>query len=99
MKKETSIRTVYVTAWVMRFMGLISLLVGLFFDGVLPLIIGACVGLALFGGGTVYELVKYRCPSCGIYIGMRNLPFGHCKYCGKPLVIEDYELPKDEDIR
>ena len=57
-----------------------------FFDANFVLfVVLASIGGVVMLGGCLVDIIYYRCPHCGFYLGKGRLPYGYCKFCGGPI--------------
>ena len=94
--KKLSLGKILALCWIFRIVGFAVFLGGfLFLEYKLPLVCFLTVGLgiAILIAGVCFELSYYCCPHCGTWIGLRNLPYGYCRCCGKELDVK----PEDSE--
>ena len=86
--KKLSLAKMLALIWILRIIGFAVLLCGfpfLDYNRTVVFFILVGVGIVILYASVYIEGVYYRCPHCGMWIGMRHLPYGYCSHCGKEL--------------
>lgn len=86
--KKLSLAKILALIWILRIIGFAVLLCGfqfLDYNRTVVFFILVGVGIVILFASVYIEGVYYRCPHCGMWIGMSNLPYGYCRHCGKEL--------------
>lgn len=86
--KKLSLAKMLALIWILRIIGFAVLLCGfpfLDYNRTIVFFILVGVGIVILFASVYIEGVYCRCPHCGMWIGMRNLPYGYCRHCGKEL--------------
>ena len=87
--KKLSLAKLLALIWILRIVGFAVLLGGfpfLDYNRTVVFFVLVGIGIAILLASAYIEAVYYRCPHCGMWIGMRNLPYGYCRHCGKELI-------------
>ena len=86
--KKLSLAKMLALIWILRIIGFAVLMCGfpfLDYNRTVVFFILVGVGIVILFASVYIEGVYYRCPHCGMWIGMRHLPYGYCRHCGKEL--------------
>lgn len=96
--KKLSLGKILAICWIYRIVGFAVFFCGFpFLDHGQTWMFGIMValGIVLLIIGVFFESIYYCCPHCGSWIGIRFLPYGYCRCCGKELNVR----PEDPDAR